>query len=150
MSRQGRVYRHGAGWAFDVDVGPSTGHRTRKRERGFPTRREAVTALEAVRARFVDVTDPTTTDVASYLFDWVDRMAAAQTIRPSTADSYRRIVAVAADRLGTLRLDRLTAADLDSLYHWLLTTGGRTGVGRSPRTVRYFHTVLRKALADLG
>ena len=148
MSKQGRVYRHGDGWAFDVDVGPSTGHRTRKRERGFPTRRAAVTALEATRARFVDVTDPTTTDVASYLFDWVDRMAAAQTIRPSTADSYRRIVAVAADRLGTLRLDRLTAADLDSLYHWLLTTGGRTGVGRSPRTVRYFHTVLRKALAD--
>ena len=30
----------------------------------------------------------------------------------------------------------------------LLTAGGRTGVGRSRRTVRYFHTVLRRALAD--
>ena len=89
MSRQGRVYKHGAGWAFDVDVGPSTGHRTRKRERGFPTRREAVTALEAVRARFVDVTDPTTVDLGTYLNEWLDQREASHAIAPTTVRGYR-------------------------------------------------------------
>ena len=67
MSKQGRVYRHGDAWAFDVDVGPSTGQRNRKRGRGFTTKREAVVALEAMRSRFVDVTDPTAVDLGTYL-----------------------------------------------------------------------------------
>jgi integrase len=47
------------------------------------------------------------------------------------------------------RLDRVTAADLDSLYADLLASGMRQREGGlSARTMRYLHTFLRKALAD--
>ena len=153
MSRQGSVtkYQDGSGhslWRFDLDVGPTRATRKRIIRGSFDTRTAALAAIEVERSRYVDVTDPTSTDVASYLFDWVNRLAAAQTIRPPTADSYRRVINIAANQLGAIRLDHLSAADLDRLYHYLLTTGGRGGTGRSPRTVRLFHGVIRKALSD--
>ncbi|HWC10894.1 MAG TPA: site-specific integrase, partial [Acidimicrobiales bacterium] len=48
-----------------------------------------------------------------------------------------------------VRIVNLSAADLDALYSRLLATGRRDGRGGlSPRTVRYVHTIVSKALSD--
>jgi integrase len=148
MSKQGRVYRHGDGWAFDVDVGSSTGHRTRKRERGFPTRREAVTALEAMRARFVDVTDPTAVDLGTYLDEWLDQREASHALAPTTVRGYRLHARKAHDLLPGISLDQLTAANLDHAYGRLLTGDLSDGRKQSNRSVRAFYTTVHKALKD--
>ncbi len=53
------------------------------------------------------------------------------------------------DRLGATELTHLRAGDLDDLYGQMLRGGRRDGRGGlSPRTVRYLHTILNKALSD--
>jgi integrase len=51
-------------------------------------------------------------------------------------------------RIGGVRLDALSAADLTTMYRELLATGGRGGRPLAPKTVRHVHTTLRKALSD--
>jgi len=70
-SKQGRVYRVGDGWGFDVDVGPGA-VRNRKRKRGYSTKHEAVSAMEAERSRYSSVRNPTTLTVGDYLTGWVE------------------------------------------------------------------------------
>ncbi len=134
-------------WGFVTDVG-TRGRRRQIRRQGFATRRDARDALETTRRRYAGVTDPSAVTVGAYLSEWVEHRAATGAIRATTADSYRRIVAQIDDELGALRLDALAADHLDRLYRRLLTEGGRDGTGRSPRTVRYLHSVIRAALAD--
>jgi integrase len=51
--------------------------------------------------------------------------------------------------LATTKLSRITASELNGLYGRLLRQGRRDGGGGlSPRTVRYLHTILNKALSD--
>jgi integrase len=71
-------------------------------------------------------------------------------VRPTTWQSYAgTIEQYARPALGGIALQRLNAAQLNSFYADLLTAGRRDGKGGlSPRTVRYVHTILRKALAD--
>ena len=52
--------------------------------------------------------------------------------------------------LGDIRLQALTALDLDRLYGRLLACGRRGGRGLSPRSVRYVHTILHGALDYAG
>ena len=72
-------------------------------------------------------------------------------LRHSTYDQYRRNIELhVLPGLGSKRLDKLTAHDLDELYVALLERGRkdkRSG-GLNPRTVRKIHLVLHKALVD--
>ncbi len=49
-------------------------------------------------------------------------------------------------RLGTLRLSKLRALDLDRFYAAMLASGGRGGRPLSPRSVRFCHVLLGQAL----
>jgi integrase len=72
-------------------------------------------------------------------------------LRASTYDSYRRnIERHVIPALGRRSLDKLTVEDLDLLYARLLANGrkGGKGGGLSPKTVRYIHLIIHKALAD--
>ncbi len=148
MSKQGRVYRHGDGWGFDLDVGPSGAQRTRKRSRGFSTKREAAAAMEAMRSRFADVTDPTTVDLGTYLDEWLDQREASHAIAPNTVRGYRLHARKAHELLSGIPLDQLTAAHLDHVYGQLLTGGTADGRQLSNRSVRSFYTTIHKALND--
>jgi integrase len=53
-----------------------------------------------------------------------------------------------APRLGHRRLDRISPALLNDFYFAMLRSGRKRGGGLSPRTVRYSHAILRKALGD--
>lgn len=137
-------------WGFVVDVGGSDGKRHQARRHGFRTKKEAQEALDALRVSVTSQTfvAPAKATVAEYLAGWLDGLPTSG-LRPSTIDGYRRNVAYLTPRIGAVRLDQLTAMHLNPVYSELLTAGRRqrTG-GLSPRSVRYIHVVLHKALAD--
>ena len=92
--------------------------------------------------------DPSSLSVGQYMQRWIDDRDAAGSLRPTTSGSYRRVLRPAIERFSTLRLEALTPSHLDSLYRDLSTIAGRGGTGLSARTVRFTHSVIRKALAD--
>ncbi len=88
--------------------------------------------------------------LGEYLEQWGETLAVAGR-KPATVASYRRNLRVhVIPRLGGVRLQALTPLQLDGMYADLLAGGNmRTeGAALSPRTVRYVHTILRKALSD--
>ncbi|MFL6043077.1 MAG: tyrosine-type recombinase/integrase, partial [Gaiellales bacterium] len=80
--------------------------------------------------------------------DWLAAITAS--VRPSTWESYERNLRVhVKPRLGSTPLQGLTASMLNAFYAELLLSGrSNQENGLSPRTVRYIHTILRKALKD--
>lgn len=85
----------------------------------------------------------------TFLFKtWLPAME--PTLAPSTVRSYRDILrARVVPTLGEVPIQSLTATQLNSLYARLLADGRSKGGGPlARRTVRYTHTVLRKALKD--
>jgi integrase len=80
---------------------------------------------------------------------WLDRCQ-VRGLRPGTLRSYRFSVKLyVMPYIGDLLLSELRAQDLNELYGVLLRSGKRGGAaGVGPRTVRYAHTILRRALAD--
>ncbi len=153
MSRQGSVKKDPATglWGFVVDIAPAGAPRKQIRRRGYKTRREAQAALDSLKADHVrgGFVEPAKVTVAEYLEEWLQLQAAAG-LRPSTLNSYRRNIRLhVAPAIGAGRLQGLTATDLDRLYRQLLAAGRRDGKGGlAPRTVRYVHTILRKAFVD--
>ena len=69
-------------------------------------------------------------------------------IKPSTYDSYRSNMQThVLPAIGQRGLQQLTAPMLNALYADLISKGGERGP-LSPKTVRYIHTTIHKALAD--
>jgi len=137
-------------WWFVVDcgVGPD-GKRRQAKRRGFPTKKLAQEELDKLRR---DVTTktyvaPAEQTLAEYLEKWLEGLTTR--LRPSTVDGYRRCMKYVTPALGGRRLDHPTPKDLDQLYAELLKSGLRQRQGGlSPRSVRYVHVVLQKALSD--
>lgn len=98
------------------------------------------------RGTFVD---PSKVTVSAYLNEWLGHERAS--LRPATWESYaRNIRHHVLPRIGTTRLQLLKPGQLSALYAELLKDGKRNngGGGLKPRTVRYIHTIIRKALAQ--
>lgn len=137
-------------WYVVVDVGvASDGRRKQKWHGGFDTRREA----EVARAEIVS-------DLHAGVYVAPDRLTLATwvsenwlpmtktRVKPSTFDSYRSNMEThVLPALGGRALQQLTAPMLNTLYADLLSRGGERGP-LSPKTVRYIHTIIHKALAD--
>lgn len=150
---RGHVRKRGNSWCVVLDVGrdAETGKRRQSWRSGFRTRREAERALteqlgRLERGGYVELSRLT---VAAYLTEW---LAAIETrgLRPATLSSYRMFVEKhLIPRLGSIPLQQLSASHLNACYADMLASGRRNGNGGlSPRTVRYAHSVIRKALAD--
>lgn len=149
---RGHIRKRGNKWNVVLDVGrDENGRRKQRWLSGFDTRRAAHQALTDALSRLQagNYVEPTRETVATFLRGWIEAQRA--TVRPSTWRSYAMIVeSHIIPHLGSTPLQRLTAASLNAFYADLLTSGGvaRKGKPLSPRTTRYIHTVLRKALAD--
>ena len=118
---------------------------------GFATRREA----EATRAKLVHEVNSGTyfEPRATTLSEWILNAWLPTTktrVKPSTFDSYRRNLELhVLPQHGGQQLRQLTPAMLNSLYAGLLAGGNKVrNGGLSPKTVRYIHTILHKALTD--
>jgi len=139
-------------WYVVVDVPlDNDGRRRQKWFGGYPTRREA----EAERAKIVhemnlgSFVEPSALTLAEWVRGhWLHTMESR--VKASTFDSYRRNLELhVLPRLGSLQLRRLTPVMLNGLYSELLADGNlRVHGGLSPKTVRYIHTIIHKALAD--
>jgi integrase len=87
--------------------------------------------------------------LAEYLASWLE-LCEGRGLRPASIASYRATVRTTiVPNLGQVRLESIRPLDLNRLYRSLLRDGRTDGRGGlSPRTVRYAHSILRKALAD--
>ena len=148
---RGHVRRRGTKWCVVVDVGrDADGRRKQKWHSGFATRKDADAALAGVVAEINDggYIEPSKLSTGEYLTDrWLP--AIEGTVRPSTFHSYAMNVRThVLPRVGSIPLQRLSAADLNRTYADLARDGRKDGKSLSPRTIRYVHTILRKALKD--
>ena len=148
---RGHIRRRGSKWVIVVHLGyDEAGKRRQKWFSGFETKRDASRKLTEVLGRLETGTyvEPSKETVGAFLREWSS--AIRETVRTSTATSYRMNAEwYIIPHLGTIPLQRLTSAHLNTFYADLLTDGRRRGEGGlSPRTVRYVHTIIRKALAD--
>lgn len=151
MSQRGFVKRRGETWTSYWKVESPSGWKQRSKG-GFPTRREAQAYLTKTLASLQVGTfaDPSRLTVGEYLVQrWLPMKR--ESLRHSTYDSYRRNIELhILPALGHVRLQQLTADQLDRFYADQLAGGRLTGKtpGLAPKTVRHLHTVLHRALAD--
>lgn len=148
--RDGLVKR-GNTWSYVIRVpDPATGKTKQKWVGGHPTRKAAKEARDAARhathrGTYVERTQVT---LGQWLQDWLEGYDGQ--VRPSTLDSYQRIVRlyVLAHPIAHERLQQLTPAALSAHWRRVHATGSTKGGPVSVRTVRYAHSVVRKALND--
>jgi len=141
-------------WGFVIDLTPMPdGKRQQKRRKGFATKKEAQAALDAIRvkSRAGTYVAPKRQRFADYLVnDWLPTVRVR--LAPSTVDSYDRNVRNhIVPALGGVQLQALNGSMLNSFYADLLEGGRKRGSqspGLKPRTVRYIHTIVHKALDD--
>ena len=139
-------------WYVVVDLGRDLDDRRRQKwHGGFRTRRQA----EVARAKIVNelhggtYVGPTKLPLSEWVIDqWLPSVRTR--VKPSTYDAYRRnITHHVLPQLGSRLIRDIGPAQLNTRYAELLDSGRRNGPGGlSPKTVRFVHTIVRKALAD--
>jgi integrase len=142
------VGRRGDSWFFRIDLPPGPdGKRRQRRVSGFASERAARRALAQTR---VDVDagrlrhGPRRT-VADLAAEWLE--AVRPNRKASTVSNYEWLMrAYVVPHIGPVRLDRLSAADIQKLYSDLRACGGREGAALSGTQVRNIHRVLHNAL----
>ena len=145
------ISRKNKKWYVQVDMpaGPD-GKRRRRGIGGFKTKREARAAEAEALRRIRDgmFVEPSRLTVGAYLTEmWLPSMNSQ--VRGTTLGGYRHNVrAYIVPRLGDIPLQRLTTARVGAFYGELAASGGQHGRPLSPKTVRYVHTTLRRALRD--
>lgn len=144
MSGRGSVYRRGATWTAHVKWQHQGGWKQRKKG-GHRTRRDAEQALTEMLGQ-LDLGVAVPADkltVAGFLDGWLDHLEHVVGRKRSTVHGYRQtLLAYAVPAIGEMRVQKVTAADLDGIYRAM----SRRGL--SPRTVRYLYSILRKAFGD--
>ncbi|WP_235834215.1 tyrosine-type recombinase/integrase [Actinomadura logoneensis] len=144
------VMKRGNTWSYVIRVkDPETGISKPRWVGGFPSEEAAKEARDEarVRARRGEYIDRNLITVADYLDEWLENHAV--TIKPKTLSDYRHLIdRHVKPRIGGAKLQAVRPAQITKLYRDLITEGGRSGAGLSPRTVAYVHAVLRKAFRD--
>lgn len=140
---EGSVYRSGDRWVAQVEAGRAPNGRRRYARASRRTKTEALDALRQLQ-RDVDagVAADRTLTVAAYLDRWATDVLPYSGVTDSTVTKYAWV----ADhwlkpRIGTVRLDKLTPAHVQSMLRDL------ERAGLAPRTRQQARTVLRRALA---
>jgi integrase len=148
-----RKDRQSGTWWFVVDLpAGGDGRRRQAKRRGFKTKAEAQAALDDLRVgvRRGTYVPPVRQTFGSFLVDdWLP--AIRSTVEASTHESYSRYLRLhVIPPIGGIGLQQLDAGILNRLYADLLEHGRRNGQpgGLSPRTVRYIHTIIGRALRE--
>lgn len=141
---RGHIRKRGNTWAVVVDIGrDECGRRRQRWHSGFRTKREASEALTELLGQLAtdQYVPPSKLTVRQFLEEeWLPSIRSS--LRPLTFESYAANVRIhMVPALGSVPLQRLTPPMLNSLYADL-------GACLAPRTIRYIHAILRRALAD--
>lgn len=147
---RGHVAKKGRRWYVVYDEARQDGKRVQRWRVGGDTRAEAEKRLRQILSSVDsgEYVQPTEQTVGSFLEQWLT--ATRPQLRATTHASYTMLLRThVTPRLGDTKLQRLTPLALNGLYADLLKKGRRNGRGGlSPRTVRYIHSILRRALGD--
>ena len=150
MAVRDGIVKRGKTWSYVVRVkDPETGLSRPRWVGGFASEADAKAARDQARvtARSGQYVNRSPVTVGSYLDQWIE--AHAVQVKPKTLQDYRHLIdRHVKPRIGGVRLQAVRPAQITKLYRDLLTEGGRSGAGLSPRTVEYVHAVLRKAFRD--
>ena len=138
---------------YTAGYNPETGKRIIKNVLGktqAKCKAKLAAAMEAIKG--VDVSRADGYTVATWLRSWYD-IYAKPNVRVATADRYRLMIEqYAIPRIGSIKLTKLTAHDLQKLYKELMESGrtnrksGHGNPGLSSTTVRSLHLMLHNAL----
>lgn len=150
---RGSVTKKRDRWYVVVELppDPGTGKRRRKWHGSWRTKKEA----EAARARLVtqvadgEYVERDAVTVTEVIDRWLRDLELAGR-KPSTIQSYEEMLhRYVVPSLGRVRVQALTTAQLDGLYHWMRTEGRADGTGGlSARSVQYVATIMSKMLKD--
>lgn len=143
---RGSILKRGGSWSIVVDCGrdPVTGGRKRKWFSGFATKKDAERKLTEILHQLDQglTVDYSKLRVSEYLESWLRDVVAIRN-RVRTVESYAVIVHNHINPvLGSIRLSKLAAVDVQRLEAGLLSSG------LTPNTVRHVHVCLSKALKD--
>jgi Phage integrase, N-terminal SAM-like domain/Arm DNA-binding domain len=151
---RGHIRKRGNSWAvyYERPRDPLTGGRRRTSKTGFRTKQDAQRWLNRTLTQLQDGSHVETSKATLGDFlreDWLPSLS-ARGLRPTTLASYgMQIENHVLPRLGSVPLQRLTPTDLNRMYAEMLAGGRIVGQGGlSAKSVRYVHTILRRALAD--
>ena len=128
-----------------------TEERRRQTMAGFETRKECAAAMNKllVAVEEQSFVAPTKLSVREFLTrEWLPAVEA--TIRPTTYRSYvQHVNAHIVPHIGSVKLQKLSGAQVNALYAKLALEGKRDGKsGLAPRTVHHVHTCLHRACKD--
>lgn len=134
-------------WAFTVDTAPPGASRRRRSGSGFPTKAEALAALNAIQT---DVAEGTlVTRARLTLGEWLDEWLPGRKgeIRPSTYDNYSYHARLhLKPQLGDIPLQALTFDRIKAAYAELRECGGKKGRPLARSSVHSAHITLHAAL----
>ena len=140
---EGSIYKDQAHdrWIAQVSVGYDgrTG-RLIKRTKTARTRKEAQAALARLKEKYISQTAILASQmtVATWLDRWFETYSRPH-IRPTTADGYQHMLAIAKEHAGSIALDALSSFDLQYIINKRLYT--------HYTEARYFRTIMRMAFA---
>jgi integrase len=147
----GFARKRGSTWTAYFYVPGETGERKQRSRGGFRTKADAQRHVSQVihTLQTGDYVERTSLTVTDYLLQrWLPLVE--NSLRPTTFDSYQRMLRLhIIPTIGGIKLQNLRAEHLDQLYADLLQSGRHAGPGGlAPKTVRYIHNTMHKALKD--
>lgn len=144
----GSVYSYdtaaGQRWGFVIDAPAADGKDRRQvRRQGFPTRGAARVGRDELRGKLAAglVPKPADGTVAAFAATWLAALP-VEGLEQSTVLHYDMCLKRLLPLIGPVRLQDLSASDLDGAYASLLT------VGSAARTVRASHTAAKRMLDE--
>ena len=152
MPRKGNGYRKVTTptglvrWKATVEDGVRPDGTRKQINRTFTTEREAKAWLARTRVELEDGDHVRRSGIT--LAEYVEEWLAASVARQNTKDGYRIDLRPALAALGHLPLQQITPARVVALRDDMRATGGRSGAGRSVRTVNLTLTVLGMVLGQ--
>lgn len=142
---EGSVFQRKDGrWAATITAGHTETGKRKRRTVYAATKREVLDKLSELshQNRTGTLAEPTTSTVAEYMRHWLEN-SAKPTIRASTYRSYERTIRTnVSPIIGGVRLSKLRATHIQSLYAALQERGLAAG------TIRTACAVLKRALSD--
>jgi integrase len=139
---EGSIYRDGRRWIASVTIDSTTGRQVRVK-RAARTQVEARAKLKELQSRAAaGVAASGRVTVKCFLEDWLENVLPARTLRPATVENYtwaiRHHIELA---IGSARLERLKADDVDKMLRDM------AAAGKARSTIRLVRTVLVLALS---
>jgi integrase len=143
--RQGNPYKRGDKWTFIYYItNAETGKKIQKRKGGYKSKKEAKLALKETEAfiltgQYVEDKKISTENYINHWFNDIHK----HRLQPSTVNGYENnIKNHIIPNIGAIPLNKLCRNDILIFYNRLLDSG------LSVTTVKYVHSVLRKALKE--